>query len=117
MALDAGFKTPSIMRKIFMSGKLPAVPYTCPKSKDGFFRKSNYDYDEYFDCFACMNLKKLALKMEKSTLFFTKLLFTINLKSFSIIIEKDFVYSLKQPVRQFSQLLTKLPHGLFQKNF
>ena len=53
VALDAGFKTPSVMRKIFMSGCLPAVPYTRPKTKDGFFRKSNYVYDEYFDCYLC----------------------------------------------------------------
>ena len=36
-----------------MSGKLPAIPYTRPKTKDGFFRKSEYIYDEYFDCYLC----------------------------------------------------------------
>lgn len=53
VALDAGFKTPSVMRKIFMSGKLPAVTYTRPKTKEGFFKKSDYVYDEYFDCYLC----------------------------------------------------------------
>ena len=53
VALDAGYKTPSVMRKIFRSGKLPAVPYTRPKTKDGFFRKSDYVYDEHFDCYLC----------------------------------------------------------------
>ena len=206
VALDAGYKTPSVLRKIFLSGKLPAIPYTRPMTKDGFFRKSEYVYDEYFDCyicpqnqilkyttttregyreyksnptlcaacpllskctlsknhtkvvtrhiwakyieeaehlrhtieireiykkrketiervfadakerhclrythyrglvkvkssitliFACMNLKKLALKKHKSSLFFTSFLFVLNLKSFSALIEKDFVYSLK----------------------
>ena len=49
--------------------------------------------------FACMNLKKLALKKLKSSLFFTIFLFVLNLKSLSTLIEKDFVYSLKPPVQ------------------
>ena len=40
VALDAGFKITSVMRKIFMGGKITII-------------------------FACMNLKKLALKKEK----------------------------------------------------
>jgi len=35
------------------SGKIPAVLYTRPMTKDGFFRKSEYVYDEYFDCYLC----------------------------------------------------------------
>ena len=46
VALDAGYKTPSVLRKIFLSGKLPAIPYTRPMTKDGFFRKSEYVYGE-----------------------------------------------------------------------
>ena len=53
VALDAGFKTPAVLRKIFLSEKLPAVPYTRPKTKDGFFKKSQYVYDEHFDCYLC----------------------------------------------------------------
>lgn len=53
VALDAGYKTPSVLRKNFLSGKLPAIPYTRPMTKDGFFRKSEYVYDEYFDCYIC----------------------------------------------------------------
>ena len=206
VALDAGFKTPSVLRKIFLSGKLPAIPYTRPKTKDGFLRKSDYVYDEHFDCyicpqnqilkyttttregyrefksnpkicaacphlerctlsknqtkvvtrhiwskyleeadhlrhtpeiretykkrketiervfadakerhclrythyrglvkvkgyitliFACMNLKKLAMKKFMTSLFSTIFLFLLNLKSFPTSIEKDFVYSLR----------------------
>lgn len=53
IAIDAGYKTPGVVREIFLSGKIPAVPYTRPKTKDGFFRKSEYVYDEYFDCYLC----------------------------------------------------------------
>ena len=53
VAVDAGYKTVGVLREIFLSGKIPAVPYTRPKTKDGFFRKSNYVYDEYFDCYIC----------------------------------------------------------------
>ena len=53
VTVDAGYKTPGVVREIFLSGKIPAVPYTRPKTKDGFFRKSEYVYDEYFDCYLC----------------------------------------------------------------
>ena len=53
VAVDAGYKTPGVVREIFLSGKVPAVPYTRPKTKDGFFRKSEYVYDEHFDCYLC----------------------------------------------------------------
>ena len=53
VALDAGYKTPGVVREIFKSGKIPAVPYTRPMTKDDFFRKSEYVYDEYFDCYLC----------------------------------------------------------------
>ena len=35
VAADAGYKTPGVVREIFLSGKIPAVPYTRPKTKDG----------------------------------------------------------------------------------
>ena len=53
VAVDAGYKTPGVVREIFLSGKIPAVPYTRPMTKDGFFRKSEYVYDKYFDCYLC----------------------------------------------------------------
>lgn len=39
VAVDAGYKTPGIMREILSSGKIPAVPYKRPMTKDGFFCK------------------------------------------------------------------------------
>lgn len=53
VAVDAGYKTPGIMREIINSGKIPAIPYKRPMTKDGFFRKYEYVYDEYYDCYIC----------------------------------------------------------------
>jgi hypothetical protein len=32
---------------------LPVLPYTRPKTKNGFFRKHDYVYDKYYDCSLC----------------------------------------------------------------
>ncbi|PAW27750.1 IS5/IS1182 family transposase, partial [Peribacillus simplex] len=32
---------------------IPALPYTRPRTKEGFFRKQDYVYDEHFDCYLC----------------------------------------------------------------
>ena len=34
---------------------LPVLPYTRPKTKDGFFRKHRYVYDEHYDSYICPN--------------------------------------------------------------
>ena len=31
----------------------PVLPYTRPRTKEGFFRKNDYVYDEYYDCYLC----------------------------------------------------------------
>ena len=59
VAVDAGYKTPGIMREIIKSGKVPVVPYKRPMTKEGFFRKYEYVYDEHFDCYLCPNDKVL----------------------------------------------------------
>ena len=55
VAIDSGYRTPWIMKQIFDSGRLPSVPYKRPMTKDGFFRKHEYVYDEYYDCYICPN--------------------------------------------------------------
>lgn len=52
-ALDSGYKTPWIMKQIFDSGRKAATPYKRPMTKEGFFRKYDYVYDEYYDCVLC----------------------------------------------------------------
>jgi len=60
VAVDAGYKTPGIMREILSSGKIPAVPYKRPMTNEGFFRKHEYVYDEHFYCYLCPANKVLS---------------------------------------------------------
>jgi len=60
VAIDSGYKTPWIMKQIFSSGREAVVPYKRPMTKEGFFKKYEYVYDEYYDCIICpanQNLK------------------------------------------------------------
>jgi len=51
--MDSAFKTPWICKRIIDDGRQASLPYKCPMTKDGFFRKYEYVYDEYFDCYLC----------------------------------------------------------------
>lgn len=53
LVADAGYKTPGICREIIKAGKLPVMPYKRPMTKDGFFKKYEYVYDEFYDCYLC----------------------------------------------------------------
>lgn len=53
IAVDAGYKTPWIMKQIIDSGKIPCVPYKRPMTKEGFFKKYDFVYDKFFDCYLC----------------------------------------------------------------
>jgi transposase len=55
VAVDSGYKTPWIMKQIIDSQRIPAVPYKRPMTKEGFFKKYEYVYDEYYDCILCPN--------------------------------------------------------------
>lgn len=57
--MDSGYKIPAIVKRIIDDGKLPITPYKRPMTKDGFFKKYEYVYDEYFDCYICPNNKIL----------------------------------------------------------
>lgn len=59
VAIDAGYKTPWIMKQVIDGGRIPAVPYKRPQTKKGFFKKYEYVYDEYYDCYICPNDKIL----------------------------------------------------------
>lgn len=56
---DAGYKTPAIARLLINDGIKPILPYKCPMTKEGFFKKYEYAYDEYYDCYICPNNKVL----------------------------------------------------------
>jgi transposase len=53
VAADAAYKTPAITNFLLENQILPVLPYTRPKKKDGFFKKHDYVYDEYYDCYLC----------------------------------------------------------------
>jgi transposase len=55
VVLDAGYKTPAIAREIINDGKTPIMPYKRPMTKEGCFKKYEYAYDEYYDCYICPN--------------------------------------------------------------
>ena len=56
---DAGYKTPAIAKLLIDDGIEPLFPYKRPMTKEGFFKKYEYVYDEYYDCYICPNNKLL----------------------------------------------------------
>lgn len=59
IAVDAGYITPYICKTLFEDNILPVMPYKRPMTKQGFFKKYEYVYDEYNDCYLCPNDKVL----------------------------------------------------------
>ena len=53
IVMDAGYRTPAIARQLLEDGIEPLLPYKRPQTKDGFFKKYEYVYDEYYDCYIC----------------------------------------------------------------
>lgn len=57
---DAGYKTPAIAKLLIDDGITPHLPYTRPQTKKGFFKKHDFVYDEYYDCYICPNNEVLS---------------------------------------------------------
>ncbi|MGL5260059.1 MAG: transposase, partial [Lachnospiraceae bacterium] len=55
LVADAGYKTPAIAKLLIDDGIKPLLPYKRPMTKEGFFKKYEYVYDEYYDCYICPN--------------------------------------------------------------
>lgn len=53
VAMDAGYKTPWIAKKIFDDGKIPILPYTRYKGNKEQFKPWEYQYDPAEDTFTC----------------------------------------------------------------
>ena len=60
LGMDAGYKTPAIAHRVIEDGIEPIFPYKRPQTKEGFFKKYEYVYDEYFDCYICPENKILS---------------------------------------------------------
>lgn len=56
---DAGYKTPAIAKLLIDKEIQPLFPYKRPMTKEGFFKKYEYVYDEYYDCYICPNNQEL----------------------------------------------------------
>ena len=59
---DAGYKTPGIAKLLIDQGVKPLLPYKRPLTKEGFFKKYEYVYDEYYDCYICPNNQVLTYR-------------------------------------------------------
>ena len=59
LVVDAGYKTPAIAKLLIDDDITPLFPYKRPMTKEGFFKKQEYVYDEYYDCYICPNNKIL----------------------------------------------------------
>jgi len=55
LVADAGYKTPAIAKLLIDDKINPLFPYKRPMTKKGFFKKYEYVYDEYYDCYICPN--------------------------------------------------------------
>ena len=52
---DSAYRTPWIAKQLLDDGRVPCLPYKSPMTPDGYFRKYEYVYDEYYDCVLCPN--------------------------------------------------------------
>ena len=53
LAMDAGYKTPWIAKRILDDGRIPILPYTRRHYKEGQYRLWEYEYDPMGDTFIC----------------------------------------------------------------
>lgn len=60
VCLDAGYVNNAICREIILNNQTPLMPYKRPMTGKGLFKKYEYAYDEYYDCYVCPNNKVLS---------------------------------------------------------
>ena len=52
---DTAYKTPAIAKLLHDKGIKLLSTYKRPMTKEGFFKKNEFAYDEYYDCYICPN--------------------------------------------------------------
>lgn len=67
LAVDSGYKTPFNAQYLLEKTIIPAMPYTRPKGKPGYFRTKDFIYDEYYDNYICPNDETLIFKLTMPT--------------------------------------------------
>ena len=60
VTMDSGYRTPAIAKLLIDDGLTPLFPYKRPMTKDGFFKKYEFVYDEHYDCYICPNNQTLS---------------------------------------------------------
>ena len=55
VCLDNGYVSPAVAKTVIDDGKQILTPYKRPMTKDGFFKKHEYVYDEYLKGYLCPN--------------------------------------------------------------
>lgn len=60
VTMDSGYRTPAIAKLLLDDGLTPLFPYKRPMTKEGFFKKYEFVYDEYNDCYICPNNQVLS---------------------------------------------------------
>jgi transposase len=60
VTMDAAYRTPWICKRVFGDNRKASLPYKRPMTKEGFFKKYEYVYDEYYDCVLCPENQVLA---------------------------------------------------------
>lgn len=68
LVADARYKTPAIAKLLIDDGIRPLLPYKRPYTKSVFFKKYEYAYDEYYDCYICPNNNILEYSTTKQNL-------------------------------------------------
>ena len=53
VAMDAGYKTPWIAKKVVDDGRIPVLPYTRYKGNPDWYKPWEYEYDPQKDCYIC----------------------------------------------------------------
>ncbi|MFD3272484.1 transposase [Paenibacillus dendritiformis] len=48
---DAGYKTPAICKTLQEREIRPVLPYTRPQTKESFFKKHEYVYNDHYNCY------------------------------------------------------------------
>jgi len=59
IAVDAGYKTPWICKRVIDDGRLPSLPYKRPMTQKDGHKWYGYVEGEYYDCVICPKYKTL----------------------------------------------------------
>ena len=59
---DSGYKTPSIAKFLLEKEITPVFPYTRPRGRRDFLRLKDFVYNEYSDCYLCLENQVLTYR-------------------------------------------------------